>query len=93
LKNCGVLSMRKVIFEGDALPQFMYWVHHNIKIVDKIYSLLENIDRNGPSKGLGKPERLKHFDGWSRHITDEHRLVYSVTKDAIHIIACKGHYE
>ena len=86
-------SVRKVTFEGDALPQFMYWVHNDRKIVDKIYTLLNDIDRNGASKGIGKPERLKHFDGWSRRITDEHRLIYTVTEDAIHMISCKGHYE
>lgn len=49
---------------------------------------------NDAAKGIGKPERLKHFDGWSRRITDEHRLVYSVDENKIiHLISCKGHYE
>ena len=85
--------MSKVVFEGDALSQFMYWVHNDKKIVDKIYTLIKDIERNGASKGIGKPERLKYFDGWSRRINDEHRLVYSVTEDEIHVISCKGHYE
>ncbi len=85
--------MRKVVFEGDSLSHIMYWIHNDKKIVDKIYSLIKDIDRNGASKGIGKPERLKHFDGWSRRITDEHRLIYNVDDEEIYIIACKGHYE
>ena len=42
---------------------------------------------------VGKPERLKYGDGWSRQITHEHRLVYKVDKDCINIYSCKGHYE
>ena len=85
--------MRKVIFKGEALSHLMYWVHNDRKIVDKIYTLLKDIDRNGAAKGIGKPERLKHFDGWSRRITDEHRLIYSVEDEIIYVISCKGHYE
>jgi toxin YoeB len=52
--------------------------------------------RNGQRAfgGIGKPEPLKHqFKGyWSRRITDEHRLVYKVTEDAIIIAGCKYHY-
>ena len=85
--------MRKVTFNGDALSHLMYWLHNDSKIVDKIYTLLKDIDRNGASKGIGKPERLKHLDAWSRRITDEHRLIYNVDATAIHVISCKGHYE
>lgn len=52
----------------------------NISIVSKIIELIEDIIRNGLLKGLGKPERLKHYKKaiYSRRITDEHRLVYDV---------------
>jgi toxin YoeB len=41
-----------------------------------------------------KAGALKHqFKGhWSRRISDEHRLVYAVTDDAIVIVACQTHY-
>jgi toxin YoeB len=29
---------------------------------------------------------------WSRRITDEHRLVYKVTDDAVFVASCKYHY-
>ena len=85
--------MRNVVFKGDALSHFIYWIHNDKKIADKIYTLIKDIDRNGAAKGIGKPERLKYFDGWSRRITDEHRLIYSVDDDNIYLISCKGHYE
>jgi Txe/YoeB family toxin of toxin-antitoxin system len=57
------------------------WVRHDIR-------------RNG-NEGIGKPEPLKHgFQGyWSRHITDEHRLVCKVIDEQIRIAACRYHYE
>ena len=30
---------------------------------------------------------------WSRRITDEHRIVYTITADAVIIISCKSHYK
>ena len=58
--------------------------------------LLKDIERNGASDGIGKPERLKGelSDFYSRRIDDEHRLVYRITDDGVlEIAACKGHYE
>lgn len=86
--------MRKVKFDVDALSHLMYWMHNDQKIADKIYALIKDIKRNGAAKGIGKPERLKHLNAWSRRINDEHRLVYSVDENKIiHLISCKGHYE
>ena len=44
--------------------------------------------------GIGKPEPLKHqLSGcWSRRITEEDRLVYTVSGDTIQIISCNYHY-
>ena len=56
--------MRKVEFDVLALSQLIYWMHNDKKIVDKIYTLIKDIDRNGAAKGIGKPERLKHVDAW-----------------------------
>jgi len=45
-------------------------------------------------RGLGKPEPLKHaLSGyWSRRIDDEHRLVYKVDDDSIHLAQMRHHY-
>ena len=84
--------MPNVLFLDDALAEFVYWAHNDRKIFDKINALLTDIERNGALKGLGKPERLKHKNSYSRRINDEHRLVYSVSGDVIAVKSCKGHY-
>ena len=84
--------MPNVLFLDDALAEFMYWAHNDRKILDKINALLNDIERNGASKGLGKPERLKHQNDYSRRINSEHRLIYSVTDNIIAVKSCKGHY-
>lgn len=73
----------------------MQWGITSIRIQQKIAALILDIFRT-PFTGLGKPEPLKHgeYKGyWSRRITDEHRLVYKVTDEAIIIVACDAHYE
>ena len=42
--------------------------------------LLKDIARNG-NDGIGKPEPLRHRDGWSRRIDDTNRLVYQLKDD------------
>ena len=63
------------------------------KIYIKIVILIKDIERD-PFSGLGKPEALKHdLSGlWSRRITQEHRLVYSISEEQVVIISCKFHY-
>ncbi len=85
--------MRDVEFENDALEDFLDWEKTDKKIFSKIVKLIDEC-RNDPFKGTGKPEPLKHkLKGyWSRRITNEHRLVYQVTKSSIIIISCRFHY-
>ena len=81
-------------FEDVALADLMYWVQNDRKIAGKIYNLIQDINRNGADKGIGKPERLKHMKGWSRRIDQKNRMVYDIDKDGnVHIVSCKGHYE
>ncbi|MCD6346574.1 MAG: Txe/YoeB family addiction module toxin [Bacteroidales bacterium] len=56
--------------------------------------LLRNISRE-PFSGIGKPEPLKHkYKGfWSRRIDGEHRLIYRIKEDEIHIAKCRFHYD
>lgn len=84
--------MPNVLFMNDALIEFSYWAHNDRKIFDKINAPLNDIERNGAAKGIGKPEYLKYEDSWSRRITEEHRLVYKVKENIIAVKSCKGHY-
>ena len=81
------------IFSDASWEDYQFWIENDRKILRKINELLRDIERNGHS-GLGKPEALKHeLDGfWSRRITDEHRLIYSVDGDSIYIAKCRKHY-
>ena len=72
----------------------MDWAKENRKTAEKIYKLIKDIQRNGFAKGMGKPERLRYDDGWSRRIDHENRLVYEADKNGeLRILSCKGHYE
>lgn len=84
--------MKKVIFKKLANKQYNYWLKTNKKIVSKIDTLIFDIQEH-PFTGLGKPEPLKGelLGYWSRRITEEHRLVYTVENDII-IVQCMYHY-
>jgi toxin YoeB len=78
------------------------WAHFtdwftNQRILKKINALVEDILRNGPLQGTGKPERLKYLgdDIYSRRIDDANRLVYEYDEinGLLIIVSCKGHYE
>lgn len=86
--------MRKVFWDN-AWEQYLYWQSVDKKILDKINTLIKDIERNGALKGLGKPEALKgDLSGlYSRRINDKHRLVYFTDKEHIFIVACKTHYK
>ena len=72
----------------------MYWQTQDKKTLKKINDLLEDIRRNGALQGIGKPEALKNYPGYSRRIDKENRLVYMIDElKNIKVISCKGHYE
>jgi toxin YoeB len=83
----------KVSFEDGIFEQYRLWEDVDKKIKKKLDKLLKECQRT-PYAGTGKPEPLKHkLSGWwSRHITEEHRLVYKVEDDVLYIKSCKGHY-
>ena len=80
-------------FTPDAFDNYKEWAISDKKIFKKINDLIQSIDRT-PFEGIGKPEPLKYqYKGyWSRRITDEHRLVYTVNETEVMIISCKYHY-
>lgn len=84
----------KYIFVDESWEDYLYWQQSNKKMVDKINALLKDLKRN-PFTGLGKPEPLKYkYKGfWSRRIDGEHRLIYQVKGDEIHIAKCRFHYD
>ena len=63
-----------------------YWKRTgNIRVMKRISELLADIQKH-PFSGIGKPEPLKGTNGkWSRRITDEHRMVYSISEGRIYV--------
>lgn len=86
--------MNNLTFAPVAWDEYLYWQMQDKKTLRRINQILKDIQRS-PFDGIGKPEPLKHCDGyWSRRIDDKNRIVYSVSGDNdIAIISCKGHYE
>ena len=85
--------MAKISFEDEGWLHYLYWQMQDRKTLRRINQLLQSIERDGALNGLGKPEKLKHEDGWSRRINDEHRLVYKIKdENIIAVKSCRGHY-
>lgn len=83
----------RVVFSEHAWNDYLYWQETDRKVVQRINVLIRDIQRS-PFEGVGKPEPLKHaLSGyWSRRITDEHRLVYTVEGDAVLVAQLRYHY-
>lgn len=82
-----------LVFSDHAWDDDLFWQKTDKKILRRVNALIKETQRN-PFEGLGKPEPLKHaLSGyWSRRINDEHRFVYKVTEDSIHIAQLRYHY-
>ena len=83
----------KLIFSEHAWKDYLYWQRTDKKLVKRINSLIEDIQRS-PFKGIGKPEPLKHglAGYWSRRINDEHRIVYKCENASIYFAQMRYHY-
>lgn len=87
--------MYKLTFSKNALKDISLLRKSAPQVFDKLQLLLLELMKN-PRSGTGKVELLKYgLKGcYSRRITKEHRLVYSINDDLItvYIISVVGHY-
>ncbi len=83
----------RLVFDPNALQDLRYWIETDRKKALKIIDLIDATLRS-PKEGIGKPEPLRfELAGcWSRRIDQEHRLVYSIEREALIILACRYHY-
>jgi toxin YoeB len=88
------LSLRRLLWTPAAWEDYVYWQGQDRKTLKRINALIQDTMRH-PFEGLGKPEPLReHLAGfWSRRIDDTHRLVYTVEKNDLAVVACRYHYE
>ena len=84
----------ELVWQTNAWEDYLYWQKQDRKILERINELIKDCLRS-PFKGIGKPEPLKgNYNGfWSRRITDEHRLIYAVKEERLHILQCRYHYK
>ena len=86
-------KQRLAIFQPEFREDLIYWIKTDRKTALRVLKLVEAVLRD-PFSGLGKPEPLKYLGAgvWSRRITQEHRLVYLVSRDRIDFLQARYHY-
>ena len=87
--------MRSLVFEGRTWETYEELREKDKKLHKALCKLLKEMLRNDPSKGLGKPEQLRHnLTGfWSRRVSQKDRLIYKFDEKSIYIFAIGGHYK
>lgn len=86
--------MSNITFSDIAWDDYLYWQSTDKATLRKINELIRDVNRNGLSNGIGKPEALKHRKAWSRRIDLKNRFVYTADeKGNILILSLRGHYE
>lgn len=85
---------KKLAWTDEAWQDYIDWQTQDKKTLKRINRILEDIRREDPFKGIGKPEPLReNLSGfWSRRIDDTNRLVYVVDEEHITVISCRYHY-
>lgn len=86
-------SRREALFEREFLEDLRHWIETDRKTALRVLLLVEAVLRD-PFQGAGKPEPLKHLlaGAWSRRLTQEHRVVYLVSRERIVFLQARYHY-
>jgi toxin YoeB len=84
---------RDAVFHVEFREDLRYWVQTDRSTALRIFQLIEAVLRD-PFRGPGKPEPLRHLlaGAWSRRITLEHRLVYTVSGNRVDFLQARYHY-
>ena len=86
-------TKRVSVFQTEFLQDLRFWVKNERSVALSVLDLVDAVIRD-PFDGPGKPEPLKHvLSGcWSRRVTQEHRLVYRVSDEAVDFLQARHHY-
>jgi toxin YoeB len=84
----------RLVFTPQGCEDYCHWQQSDRSILKRINRLIDDTLRD-PTSGIGKPEPLKYgiAGAWSRRITDEQRLVYSVLNDDLVILQAGYHHQ
>lgn len=84
----------EIILSDTAKEHIAFWKETNNTTIQNRITQLKDAILLDPFKGIGKPEPLKYaLSGkWSRRINKEHRFVYAILNNQLHIFSLKGHY-
>ena len=84
---------RVAVFQLEFREDVRFWVKTERNTAIRVLDLVEAVMRD-PFRGLGKPEPLRYVLAgcWSRRVSQEHRLVYRVTDEAIDFLQARYHY-
>jgi len=82
-----------IVLSPQAFEDYRHWQSTDRALLRRVNRLIDDIMRGDPHTGIGKPEQLRHVKAWSRRIDEEHRLVYRMVGDDLHILQARYHYE
>jgi len=87
--------MRSIVFEGSTWNKYEELRKKDKTLHKNLCKILKEMQRDDPSKGIGKPEALKYgLSGfWSRRLSQRDRVIYKFDETKIHIFAIGGHYD
>lgn len=87
--------MKSIVFEGNTWETYEKLREENKILHKNLCKIIQEMKRNDPRQGIGKPEPLKHqLTGlWSRRISQKDRVIYSFDEKTIYIFAIGGHYD
>jgi toxin YoeB len=88
--------MKSLVFEGETWAAYETMRECDKALHQALCKVLKELLRSkDPTRGIGKPEALKHnLSGfWSRRISHKDRLIYKFDDHAIYILAIGGHYD
>jgi len=83
----------RLVFTPEGWEDYQFWAETDRAVLRRINKLIDDTLRD-PAAGIGKPKALRHSlaGAWSRRITEEHRLVYTVDGDDLVIHQARYHY-
>lgn len=85
---------RRLLADQQFFEDLEYWIATDLKVALRLMRIIRETLRN-PRSGIGKPEVMKpRYRGcFSKRLTDEDRVVYRVSDEAIDFLSARGHYD